>query len=65
MNSKEPVLSYNFSEKEVRELALLLRKVENIIPYSLKPFAGQIEEHLYNSMNIEELEEFFNRGKIC
>ena len=51
---------YSFSESEVRTLALLLRKHEDVLDSSLDSFSAFIEDLLYSNMTIEEAEAFFD-----
>ena len=53
-------VEYSFSESEVRALALLLRKNEDVLISTLDSFNCFIEDSLYNTMTIEEAETFFD-----
>jgi hypothetical protein len=53
-------VDYSFTEKEVRSLALLLRKQEGVLDSSLDDLKDFLEGHLYRIMTIEEAETFFD-----
>ena len=55
----EESFTYNFSSEEAKDLVLFLRKYENELPNSLKDFSIILHKHIYNSMTIDEAEEFF------
>ena len=55
----EESFTYNFSSEEAKNLVLFLRKYENELPNSLKDFSIILHKHIYNSMTIDEAEEFF------
>jgi hypothetical protein len=50
---------YEFSEAEIRSLALLLRKHEAVLDTRLDAFSAFIEDSIYRVMTIEEAEDFF------
>ena len=52
-------VQYDFTEAEIRSLALLLRKHEAVLDTRLDSFSAFIEDSLYRMMTIEEAEEFF------
>jgi hypothetical protein len=52
--------TYNFSSKEIKNLALFLRKNQNQIPPSLESFARQVELFIYSSMSVDEVEKFYS-----
>lgn len=58
MNEQEST-RYDFTEAEIRSLALLLRKHEAVLDTRLDSFSAFIEGSLYRMMTIEEAEEFF------
>jgi hypothetical protein len=58
MNEQE-TMRYDFSEAEIRGLALLLRKHEAVLDTRLDAFSSFIEGSLYRMMTIEEAEDFF------
>jgi hypothetical protein len=58
MNEHE-TMRYDFSEAEIRGLALLLRKHEAVLDTRLDAFSAFIEGSLYRMMTIEEAEDFF------
>lgn len=51
---------YEFTEIEVRALALLLRRHEDVLDVSLDSFRCYMEDQIYRIMTIEEAEGFFN-----
>ncbi len=51
---------YSFSDPEVRALARMLRKNEDILDPALDTFQCFIEGYLYRIMTIEEAEAFFD-----
>ena len=51
--------TYNFSVQESKDLVLLLRKYDKELPDSLKDFSISLHRHIYDSMTIEEAENFF------
>lgn len=55
-------LTYTFSDKEIRALALLLRKYEDVLDNELDGFRLFLETTVYQSMTIAEAEEFFNEN---
>ncbi len=54
---------YSFSDGEIRALALLLRKYEDVLDNELDGFRLFLESTVYQSMTIAEAEEFFNESK--
>lgn len=52
--------SYTFSDGEIRALALLLRKYEDVLDNELDGFRLFLESTVYQSMTIAEAEDFFN-----
>ena len=56
----EEGFSYMFTVEEAKDLALFIRKYEDSIPDSLNKFTETLESLLYNSMSIDEAEEFFH-----
>ena len=60
----EEGFSYTFTVEEAKNIALFMRKHEDSIPDSLNNFTETIESLLYNSMSIDEAEEFFHGKNI-
>jgi len=58
-NDFEESFTYNFSQEEAKDLVLFLRKYEKELPDSLKDFSLNLHKHIYNSMTIDEAEDFF------
>lgn len=54
---------YTFSDREIRALALLLRKYEDVLDKELDGFRMFLETTVYQSMTIAEAEDFFNEKK--
>ena len=59
---KNANFSYDFSMQESKDLVLLLRKYEKEIPNTLKDFSASLLKHIYDSMTIEEAEQFFHES---
>lgn len=59
---KNANFSYDFSMQESKDLVLLLRKYEKEIPNTLKEFSTSLLKHIYDSMTIEEAEQFFHES---
>ena len=57
---EEGPYTYTFSEAELRDLALLLRRMGRTLPRNLEDLSGFLESALYGIMTIEEAELFFN-----
>ncbi len=57
---KDISLSYTFNEREIKVLARLFRKNQAELPLELEDFAFKIEQIIYNSMSIEEVETFYS-----
>ncbi len=53
-------LDYHFNEREIRNLARLLRDNQERLPDALLNFASKIERAMYNSMSIDEAEAFYS-----
>ncbi|MBQ9281056.1 MAG: hypothetical protein IJ207_02530 [Treponema sp.] len=53
-------LSYNFTEREIRNLAKFLRNNQESLPDALIPFATKVERAVYDSMSIDEAEAFYS-----
>ena len=53
-------LTYDFSKRELRILARMLRKHQDKIPEGLEDFASAVERAIYNSMSIDEAEAFYS-----
>lgn len=54
---------YSFSDVETRALILLLRKHEAVLDPELDSFRCFLENRMYDTMTIQEAEEFFNESK--
>ncbi|MCR4940640.1 MAG: hypothetical protein K5930_11130 [Treponemataceae bacterium] len=54
--------TYDFSEEEVKALYLLLRKNEETMSNSLEDMKLRLENFIYDSMTIDEVENFFNEN---
>ena len=59
VNEIDSSFSYNFSIQEAKDLVLLLRKHEKELPNSLIDFSISLQQQVYNSMTIDEAENFF------
>jgi hypothetical protein len=51
---------YSFSDPELRSLAHLFRKHEEVLDSRLDTFRCFLEDYIYQIMTIEEAEVFFN-----
>ncbi len=52
--------SYSISKQELLELALFFRKKNVELPDGLITFSSAIEKFVYESMTIDEAEQFYN-----
>ncbi len=50
--------TYTFSDNELKQLALFFRNVD-VLPDALIPLNAFAEDYVYQSMTIEEAEDFF------
>ena len=57
--NEQDAMRDDFTEAEIRGLALLLRKHEAVLDTRLDAFSAFVEGSLYRMMTIEEAEEFF------
>ena len=51
--------SYDFTDEEIKKIALLFRKYQTEIPDSLENFNHFLTEYIYNIMTIDEADNFF------
>ncbi|MCQ2613332.1 MAG: hypothetical protein MJ183_07000 [Treponemataceae bacterium] len=51
--------SYTFTEDELKSLIRFLRKKQNDLPQELYLLYSVLEKAIYDSMSVEEAEEFF------
>lgn len=51
---------YAFSLEEIKELVLILRQKEDVLPHELRKLFSFLESRVYDTMTIEEAERFFN-----
>lgn len=51
--------SYTFSEDELKSLIRFLRERQNDLPQELYLLYSVLEKKIYDSMSVEEAEEFF------
>ena len=63
MSETEPV-SYLFSDNELKQLALYLRKNADSIPRVLEPLSDFAESYVYGRMTIGEAEAFFEQAAL-
>lgn len=54
--------SYDFTEEQVKTLAILFRNSENKLPSQLTEFYFALQDYLYSQMTIDEAECFFNEN---
>jgi len=54
--------NYTFSEEEIKALVLLLRQNEPELPESLEKLKIKLQDCIYDSMTIDEAENFFNEN---
>lgn len=54
-------LSYDFSEDEIKALAIFFRKNQQSVPSELLKLNELIEEYIYNSMSISEVKKFYSQ----
>ncbi len=55
----DSALTYSFTEEELKSLVRFLRVKQEILPPELYMFYSVLEKAIYDSMSIEEAEEFF------
>ncbi|MGL4981989.1 MAG: hypothetical protein ACRC4W_03890 [Treponemataceae bacterium] len=55
---KNNIFNYELTFSEIKELLLFLRQCDPQIPHSLDNFVGKLENDIYNSLTIEEAEQF-------
>ncbi|UTC68090.1 MULTISPECIES: hypothetical protein [unclassified Treponema] len=60
--SETESLSYLFSDKELKQLALYLRKNADSLPKALEPLSDFAESYVYGKMTIGEAEAFFEKA---
>ena len=58
MNGK--AYEYAFSLGEIKQLVLILRQQEKVLPHELRRLFSFLESSVYDTMTIEEAESFFN-----
>lgn len=56
--------SYSFSDEELKQLALYLRKNADSIPRVLEPLSDFAESYVYGRMTIGEAEAFFEQAAL-
>lgn len=56
-------LSYNFSCKELKSLAAIMRENQNKIPIELFNFSRQVQQKVYDCMSIDEVEQLQNESR--
>ena len=56
--------SYLFSDEELNQLALYLRKNADSIPRVLEPLSDFAESYVYGRMTIGEAEAFFEQAAL-
>ena len=56
--------SYLFSDEELKQLALYLRKNADSIPRVLEPLSDFAESYVYGRMTIGEAEAFFEQAAL-
>ncbi len=54
--------SYVFSTDEIKALVRILRKGEAELPDCLENLKARLQDCIYNSMTIDEAENFFNEN---
>jgi hypothetical protein len=59
---KNEDFSYSISKQELLELALFFRKKNVELPDGLITFSSAIEKFVYESMTIDEAEQFYNEN---
>ncbi|HZK20426.1 MAG TPA: hypothetical protein VFC68_06850 [Treponemataceae bacterium] len=55
-------LVYHFSDLELRKIALFFRTHDSLLPEEIESFRNKVENYIYNSMTIDEAENFFNEN---
>ena len=62
--SETESMSYLFSDNELKQLALYLRKNADSIPRVLEPLSDIAESYVYGRMTIGEAEAFFEQAAL-
>lgn len=62
LEDKNSSFSYDFSITEAKDLVLLLRKYEKDMSDSLRDFSISLHQYIYDSMTIDEAENFFHES---
>ncbi len=55
----EKFYTYHFSQEELTELLMFLRKKENELPDQIKGFYAFLETNIYENLTIDEAENLF------
>lgn len=56
-------LTYNFSCKELKLLASIMRERQNEIPIELFNFSREVQKKVYECMSIDEVEKLQNESR--
>ncbi|UTY25962.1 hypothetical protein [Treponema denticola] len=62
--SETESVSYLFSDNELKQLALYLRKNAESLPRVLEPLSDFAESYVYGRMTIGEAEAFFEQAAL-
>lgn len=62
--SETESVSYLFSDSELKQLALYLRKNADSLPRVLEPLSDFAESYVYGRMTIGEAEAFFEQASL-
>lgn len=62
--SETESVSYLFSDNELKQLALYLRKNAYSLPGVLEPLSDFAESYVYGKMTIGEAEAFFEQASV-
>lgn len=62
--SETKSVSYLFSDNELKQLALYLRKNADSLPRVLEPLSDFAESYVYGRMTIGEAEAFFEQASL-
>ena len=62
--SETESVSYLFSDNELKQLALYLRKNADSLPRVLEPLSDFAESYFYGRMTIGEAEAFFEQAAL-
>lgn len=62
--SETESVSYLFSDNELKQLALYLRKNADSLPRVLEPLSDFAESYVYERMTIGEAEAFFEQASL-